>query len=453
MHTSSATTHKKSDVKKWILLSILVFVFYNYVMISNDGNSVNNNSNKEVALKHVQDYVIQLEQDVSKFQHIIENNIKPRNDIYRSEDKVSGSDIGTNLRGIMKNIGLNKAMKDLLTVPKDIIKQGMNWRDSISNLLGLSFISTNSDTTTNSDVVNDSWASSLKRKLNCLYGGKGAIYLYHARKAAGSSIKEILDFATKRWRVRYMFTEGKTLDAGLLAPPGIFRVISLRDPIKRIESLYWYEHVSWYAENKKQTKKIFQFSEWFDAWCDGSEWKTTFITKNPGNVYVEVENYYTKVLSGWQGPEPVSREHYNIAKANLEKFDFIMIQEWMADISQVDAMTALFPGRLNIAAGSKVKGNKDLKQRYESIYAPDIKALKEKMKVLNKYDLELFEYARLLTAQRVKLVPDIVDDVLNHLHKPSVKECSTTMDRSLNYKLGLSQPFGHKGPFKGAVDD
>jgi len=75
------------------------------------------------------------------------------------------------------------------------------------------------------------------------------------------------------------------------------------------------------------------------------------------------------------------------------------------------------------------------------------------MKVLNKYDIELFQYARLLTAQRVKLVPDIVDEVMNNLQKTTAKECSTTMDRSLNYKLGLFQPFGHKGPFKGETDD
>ena len=161
IHTATAT-NKKSNIKQLILLLILFFVFYNYFMI---GSTSTTNSSKEVALKHVQDYVIQLEQDVSRFQHIIENNIKPNNGItIRPEDKVSGSDIGTNLRGITKNLGL-KSMKDLYTISKDIIKPGTNWRDSISSLLGLSFISSNTDrgttTTTNSDV-NDIWAKTLK---------------------------------------------------------------------------------------------------------------------------------------------------------------------------------------------------------------------------------------------------------------------------------------------------
>ena len=99
-----------------------------------------------------------------------------------------------------------------------------------------------------------------------------------------------------------------------------------------------------------------------------------------------------------------------------------------------------------------MKGDKDVKQRYESIFAPDIASLREKMKTINKYDIELYEYARFLTAQRVKLVPDIVDSVMNNIQPTSPKECSVLMDHKLNYKLGLFQPFGHKGPFKNTDD-
>jgi hypothetical protein len=456
--------NNKTSIQKTILALILFFVLYNIFIgsSSSSSNSINStSSSKEDALKHVQSYVKQLEHDVVNFQHIIEDKIKPQNGFFSNVDLANDVTIDTNagkrLRGIVKNIGLSIASsKTIQTISKEISKKTESvWHDGISRLFGFSFDTKGSDSTNAvdyGDSITNTWAEGLRRKLNCLYGGKGAIYLYHMRKTAGSSIRDILDFATKRWKVRYMFTEGKTLDERLLEPPGIFRVISLREPISRIESLYWYEHVSWYLSVKKDTKKVYKFREWFDSWCDGSEWKTIFITKNPGSVYVEVENYYTKVLSGWTGPEPVSRKDLLTAKANLEKFDFVLIQEWMADISQVDAMTALFPGRLNIAAGSKVKGDKDVKQRYESIFSPDIASLREKMKIINKYDIELYEYARFLTAQRVKLVPDIVDSVMNNIQKTSPKECSVLMDHKLYNKLGLFQPFGHKGPFKNTDD-
>lgn len=452
--TNNTENQTQNRTQKTILLLIVVFVFYNFFMINDDGSN-NTISSKEDTLKHVKTYVQQLEHDVAQFQHIIEDKIKPQNGFFGTGNRGNDANAGKNLRGIVKNNGLDRAHTNVdAEAPK---KTDSILPDSISFLFSFPFSYKDTTTTTNindyGDSITNIWAERLRKKLNCLYAGKGAIYLYHIRKAAGTSVKDILDFATKRWKVRYMFTEGRTFDERLLEPPGVFRVISLREPIRRIESLYWYEHVTWYMTVKKDVKKVFKLREWFDAWCDGSEWKTTFITKNPGNVYVEVQNYYTKALSGWTGPQPVTRKELHKAKAALENFDFILIQEWMADITQVDAMTALFPGRLNIAAGSKVKGDKDIKQRYEATFAPDITSLREKMKSLNKFDIELYEYARFLTAQRSNLVPDIVDDVTKNLHKPATSECSVLMDHKLSYRLGLFQPFGHKGPFRISGDD
>ena len=78
--------------------------------------------------------------------------------------------------------------------------------------------------------------------------------------------------------------------------------------------------------------------------------------------------------------------------------------------------------------------------------------LKEKIKILNKYDTELYEYATFLAAKRSRLIPDIVEEVVNNLVPASNSECSILMDRTLNFKMGLFQPFGHKGPFK-SIDD
>ena len=451
-NTNNNTRSKTKYIQRVILILIIFFVLYNFIIVNIHDS---NDTSKENALKLIKEYVLRLEQDVSDFQTIIENKIKSQNNVI--DNDYIDIKTGKSLRGIVENVGLNitKNNYDNDKITEGNFKKTTSWTSRIINLFKFttyySLYNKKSKIIIDDDGVK-TWSQEIKRKLTCLHARKGSIYFYHVRKAAGSSIKDVLDFAAKRFRVKLLFTEGKTIDERLLDPNGIFKVISFREPTARITSLFWYEHVSWYATVKKEPNKIFLFSEWFDSWCDGSEWKTTFITKNPGNVYVEVENYYTKLLSGWQGPEPVSRKHLDIAKKNLEKFELILIQEWMADISQVNAVTELFPGRLNIAAASKVKGDKDLRKRYEKQYAPDMPALLEKMKILNIYDIELYEFAKFLSAKRFQSLSGIVKELENHVPAKNA-ECSTFMDRGLTSKIGLFRPFGHKGPFKQSIDD
>ena len=117
---------------------------------------------------------------------------------------------------------------------------------------------------------------------------------------------------------------------------------------------------------------------WVDAWRDGSEWKTKFVQNNPRlviilnirvfvsrfarakwfiaiyqflpsyflfflfsrthvhrTVYVEIENYYVKMLTGWVGPAPVGEKDLAEAKRVLASFDLLLLTEWMGDDSQV----------------------------------------------------------------------------------------------------------------------
>ena len=82
---------------------------------------------------------------------------------------------------------------------------------------------------------------------------------------------------------------------------------------------------------------------WVAAWRDGSAWKRGFMAKNPGSVYVEIENYYVKMLSGWRGQpgEHLSEQHLERAKETLRRFDVVLLSDWMADDTQVDAMNAV----------------------------------------------------------------------------------------------------------------
>ena len=186
------------------------------------------------------------------------------------------------------------------------------------------------------------WSLQLIAKLQCLHsGGLEGIFLYHMRKAAGTTIRNILTDASSRWQIPFFETEGPTLNSQFLNE-SLFTVTSLRDPIERIQSLYWYEHVGWFHGVKKETEKCKSFRVWVDAWRDGSKWKTEFITENPSSVYVEIENYYVKALSGWTGPDPVNEKDYLIAIENLNKFDVIYVTEWMNLEGQIKAMNSIF---------------------------------------------------------------------------------------------------------------
>jgi hypothetical protein len=206
------------------------------------------------------------------------------------------------------------------------------------------------------------WASQLRFKLQCLHGSlrSGGIFLYHMRKAAGTTIRDMLVGASRKWCIPFYETEGKSLNKGFLEE-NLILVTSLRDPIERIFSLYWYEHVGWFDGVLKQTNKCKSLKSWVDGWRDGSQWKNEFIIKNPGSVYVEIENYYVKALSGWIGPAPVGEAEYNTAIEVLDRFDVVFVTEWISQETQRKAMSALF----SIPIGSKDKISKPVRRSAE----------------------------------------------------------------------------------------
>lgn len=200
------------------------------------------------------------------------------------------------------------------------------------------------------DKVTSQWLSSLASKLLCLRLKSGGIYLYHTRKAAGTSIRDILATIAATWHVPYYETEGVVLNRDIIDKKnGLLTVTSLRDPVSRILSLYWYEHVGWYDGVLKQTERCKTLKQWVSAWRDGSYWKIEFMAKNPDSVYVEIDNYYVKMLSGWHGKNTRSRvteEDLNIAKEVLRAFDLVLLSDWMGDSTQIEALNAIFPGKL-----------------------------------------------------------------------------------------------------------
>jgi len=216
-------------------------------------------------------------------------------------------------------------------------------------------------------------------------------------------------------------------------------VTNFRHPIDRIRSLYWYEHASFHYF--KNASKMVTMETWFDEWCDGSEWKTKFIIDNPGNVYVEVDNYYTKVLSNWTGPGPITSNNFEIAKENLKKFDIILIQEWMKSITQWNAIVSTFPSSKSLESVYNVKADPSIRKNLVSRFAANETAIIEKMIKINKFDLMLYDYALKLAAMRLKLMPSIVEASKNKLTN---KACIVNVNKS---QVDLHRPNGHKGPF------
>ena len=288
------------------------------------------------------------------------------------------------------------------------------------------------------------WGIQIHQKLICLKRKMGQIYFYHVRKAAGTTLKQILQISSWTYGGNSLiFTEGKTLDLQILNQNGLLTVISLRDPIERIVSLYWYEHASFFITRNQS--KLVKMNDWFDAWSDNnSTWKTNYIKRNPGNVYVEVDNYYTKILSGWIGPEPINEKDYEIAISSLHKIDVILISEWMNSITQIEVIDILFPsGKRDTNNIHNVVSDRKIRDYYQYL-VQNWNDLKEKMVKINNYDIKLYNYALLLTAKRFMKIRNIVfKSTPAFINNKS--QCSISVKKHF---LGVHQPKGHKGPFK-----
>lgn len=356
-----------------------------------------------------------------------------------------------------------------------------------------SFTAENSNEGTVDDVETKKWLEQLSHKLRCLRLHTGGVYLYHTRKAAGTTVRDIIaQVADQQWKVPYYETEGIVMPQSVLKVPSLLTVTTLREPIKRVLSLYWYEHVGWYEGVLNQCKaRCKTLNEWVAAWRDNSEWKRNFMRKNPDSVYVEIENYYVKMLSGWNKIrknsneiEEVTEKHLDEAKAALRSFDVVLLSDWMGDETQIDAVNALFPGRSNVAAGHKVKGDYNIKTRLTPTLAPDEDTLRDGiLREINKWDLMLWDYAQQLMAYRLKLIIPTINSAvkaelgldshrdsisLTTLHQHNHQSASHTaglgkyiaqckadkeeLDKMmgkkgiLHSKLGIFQPPGHKGP-------
>ena len=182
------------------------------------------------------------------------------------------------------------------------------------------------------------------------------IFFHHSRKAAGTALRSILTSIARRHRIKLLESEGITLQASVItSTPSLMTFTMLRQPIARIVSLYWYEHVAWYHDVKKDMRHVSTMLQWVNAWSDGSEWKNAFVAQNPNSVYVEVENYFTKSLIGWRAGQPaISEEDVQRAFDVLQQFDLVFLSEMMNNSTQMNVLKHLFDVKLPTSVKANV---------------------------------------------------------------------------------------------------
>lgn len=219
------------------------------------------------------------------------------------------------------------------------------------------------------DPEHERWKQKVAAKLSCLRSRRMAFYLYHVRKAAGTTVRDVTRLIAFRQRVPFYETEGIVLNERLLSIPELFTVITFRDPIARIFSLYWYEHVGWFSGILKQPHRCKTMQEWIAAWKDGSSHKEAILTKFPLNNYVEIENYYVKLLIGYNHNDrrALTIQDLDRAKIAVQKFDLILITEWLNDETEHNLLHKLYQtfylqnSNREIIIPQKVRGDPKLK--------------------------------------------------------------------------------------------
>jgi hypothetical protein len=179
-------------------------------------------------------------------------------------------------------------------------------------------------------VMSKRWVEEFFAPSQCFEDPRRTIFFFHHRKAAGTTLRTYFRIVQK---VKYMESEGVSLPHSFKRQPGLITVTSLRDPIDRVLSLYWYEHVAWWLDVKKNDSLCLDLPTWLASWSDDSPWKVNYGKKFPRNTYIEVSNYYVKSLSGWTGEAAPTEQDLEVAKQKLEEFDIVLITDWMYNSS------------------------------------------------------------------------------------------------------------------------
>lgn len=134
----------------------------------------------------------------------------------------------------------------------------------------------------------------------CFRSYQGFAYLLHMRKAGGSTLRSYLSDLVRRKRDHVVYvTEGDTYNISCFKDQGeLLIVTSLRHPVDRILSAYWYEGRYRLGERSPgitAPKTVVPFRKWLRAaWREEEAQKEDFRVRRVWNC---IDNYYVKTLT------------------------------------------------------------------------------------------------------------------------------------------------------------
>lgn len=227
-----------------------------------------------------------------------------------------------------------------------------------------------------------------------LVGDALTAFLYHMRKAGGTSLRRYLaEWAAHTGR-SVDVVEGLTLGS---TTPFLFEtetvhLTSLREPIARLKSAYRFEG-RW---PQTATTRTPESAQPFAVWV-----RETAVSdpERPGWLWQCSSNYYVKSLTGWpRGGVDVDQRRTNEAKRILERFEIVLITEELSSTAtqqylkrRLDFDGTLTRARPGTKAASPVESDNDLFDESTMLWLRD----------LNRWDTELYEFATELHASRL----------------------------------------------------
>ena len=253
----------------------------------------------------------------------------------------------------------------------------------------------------------------------CVRAHRGAVYIKHHRKAGGTSLYEVARLQTCPHipvfaSERPFFNTTHSFSA---LPKSTVYLTALRHPIDRIISLYWFEG-RWPrtcdkdcedAKRKDNTTKVAELDEWVESvYHQTNKHKFSLNAHTGCGLWQSVENYYTRQLLGIdRGPRgeflnrTLTRSDLHRAKEILASFDLVLIQERFSgrqrDANMIRMFRSITGGNESISRMPHTRRGREKARNFE----PPSRKVRQRLRELNKLDIELFEYAKQLSQQTV----------------------------------------------------
>ena len=156
--------------------------------------------------------------------------------------------------------------------------------------------------------------------------GAQAIFVYHMRKAGGTSLRRYCKKLSSAKSLDYHVVEGYSLDYEQFFRPDkkTLHITSLREPLARIKSLYCFEGRWSQKEKDRSAANAKPFAVWIRETSQRHGSKPNFLWTCP-------TNYYVKALIGYprSGKDSIGQAEFDLAKRRLESFEIVLITEWL----------------------------------------------------------------------------------------------------------------------------